>query len=232
MSATAAPADARAPEAAPASPLAARVAKPQRIPLFPLNSVLFPSGLLSLKVFEARYHDLIADCLRDKKNFGVVAIRRGSEVRDRQGPPELESIGCEARIIDVDAASTPGVLKVRCRGLQRFLVDQSFEQPDGLLVADVTWVAPDAADLPPVELAEAVNALASTVSSMRSQGRAPFLEPMDYADVGWVANRWCELLPISVAARQQLMALTDPVVRLRLVDQFLRSKGILSAARH
>ncbi len=51
------------------------------LPLFPLQTVLFPGGLLSLKVFEARYLDLMAVCLRESRPFGVVALRRASEVR-------------------------------------------------------------------------------------------------------------------------------------------------------
>ena len=44
-----------------------------------------------------------------------------------------------------------------------------------------------------------------------------------------MANRWCELLPIPQGARQKLMELEDPVVRLKLVDEFLRSRGVIEA---
>jgi Lon protease-like protein len=42
-----------------------------------------------------------------------------------------------------------------------------------------------------------------------------------------VANRWCEILPIPLAAKQRLMALSDPQLRLRLVDEYLRGKGVV-----
>ena len=217
--------EASRPREAPVRPLSAPPAA-SRLPLFPLQAVLFPGGLLSLKVFEARYLDLVSDCLRRDSGFGVVAIRRGREVREPGQAPELEAIGCEARILDVDAADG-GILKLRCRGQRRFLIDAAHEEANGLRVADVSWVAPDPDELPTVDMAGTVNALADAITSMRSAGRSPFLEPFDYRSVAWVGNRWCELLPISITARQQLMAMTDPLARLQLVDEFLRSKGVL-----
>lgn len=197
-----------------------------RLPLFPLQAVLFPAGLLSLRVFEARYLDLVSDCLRNDRRFGVVAIRRGREVRTPGTAPELEPVGCEARILDVDSGEG-GLLKLRCCGLRRFLVESTAEEANGLRVAQVSWIAPDPAETPPVAMAGVVNALADAITSMRATGHMPFVEPFEYGSVAWVGNRWCELLPISIAARQQLMAMTDPVARLQLVNEFLRSKGVL-----
>ena len=90
------------------------------LPLFPLQAVLFPGGLLSLKVFEARYLDLVSTCLRETQPFGVVALRQGSEVR-KAGEPVvvLEDIGTTAELLEVDSTQ-PGILQVRCRGGQRF----------------------------------------------------------------------------------------------------------------
>ena len=52
---------------------------PDTIPLFPLNVVLFPKGLLELRIFEIRYLDMIKDCLKTQKEFGVVLIKADSE---------------------------------------------------------------------------------------------------------------------------------------------------------
>jgi Lon protease-like protein len=46
-------------------------------------------------------------------------------------------------------------------------------------------------------------------------------------DAGWVANRWCEILPISLAAKQKLMELPEPAMRLNLVGEYLRGKGVI-----
>ena len=73
-----------------------------------------------------------------------------------------------------------------------------------------------------------VRALANAIGALERKGGSPFLKPYRFDDAGWVANRWCELLPISLAAKQKLMALEDPQVRLRLVDEYLRGKGVVS----
>jgi hypothetical protein len=62
---------------------------------------------------------------------------------------------------------------------------------------------------------------------LKLRGQLPFDEPMQLDDASWVANRWCELLPIPLAARQRLMELDDPATRLKLVDEFLRSKNVV-----
>src|SRR5437764_13493981 len=87
--------------------------------LFPLQTVLFPDGLLSLKVFEARYLDLVGSCLRESKPFGVVLLNQGTEVRHPGDAVSFESIGTVAELMDVDSAQA-GILEVRCRGTRRF----------------------------------------------------------------------------------------------------------------
>jgi uncharacterized protein len=195
--------------------------------LFPLQSVLFPGGLLGLKVFEARYLDLMSDCLRSGRPFGVVALRRGNEARVSGDTVDLETVGTLAEIIDVDSAQ-PGILQLRCRGAQRFSLTAPHQQTDGLWLADTTLLPEDAAVAPPARMQETVRGLASAITSLKGQGAEPFLEPHDFGSASWVANRWCEILPISLPAKQKLMALPDALVRLELVDDFLRSKGVVS----
>jgi Lon protease-like protein len=195
------------------------------LPLFPLQTVLFPGGLLGLKVFEARYLDLIGRCLREQSTFGVVALRRGAEVRSER-PIDLEARGVVAVVMDADSLQ-PGILQVRCRGTQRFEVLSAEQRDDGLWVGDTRLVGDDAVVAPEPALHGTVRGLANAISTLRAQNSTPFLEPFRFDDAGWVANRWCEILPIPVAAKQKLMELEDPQVRLRLVDEFLRSKGVV-----
>lgn len=198
----------------------------EELPLFPLQAVLFPDGLLSLKVFEARYLDLVGRCLRDGSRFGVVALKRGSEVRRSDDHVTLESIGTSAELLDVDSAQA-GILLVRCRGGARFEVGASRQQADGLWLAATTPIPDDPPVAPTPALAGAVRGLAEAIAALDSQGTPPFLTPHRFDDAGWVANRWCEILPIPLAARQRLMELKDPLVRLELVDDFLRRKGVV-----
>ncbi|WP_119152922.1 LON peptidase substrate-binding domain-containing protein [Caldimonas tepidiphila] len=197
------------------------------LPLFPLQTVLFPDGLLSLKVFEARYLDLMGACVRDGLPFGVVALRQGGEVRRAGEEVALEPVGCSARLMDVDSPQ-PGILLVRCRGEQRFRLLGQRMQDNGLWIGEVEMLPDDPAGPPRQELVESARALASAIQALRQKGPLPFLEPLRFEDAGWIANRWCELLPIPLAARQKLMELEDPQLRLQIVDRFLRDKGIVA----
>jgi len=198
--------------------------------LFPLKSVLFPGGLLGLKVFEARYLDLIGRCMREQRPFGVVALRQGTEVHAKEsaaGAARFEAIGCLAELIEVDG-DQPGILQVRCRGTQRFETGALRQQANHLWSADAHLLPDDETVLPTEDLIGSARGLANAIATLKQQGSTPFLEPYRFEDAGWLANRWCEILPIPMAAKQKLMELPDALVRLRLVDDFLRSKGVVA----
>jgi len=198
------------------------------LPLFPLRSVLFPGGLLTLKVFEARYVDLVADCLRRQVPFGVVCLLHGGEVRvGSEAAVRFENAGVLARLDDVDSEQ-PGVLRARCSGTHRFRLDgAAAQQGDGLWIGSATLLPDDDATTPPAEMQGTVQALANAMATLKAQGADVFNEPTRLDDAGWVANRWCEILPISLPAKQKLMELDDPTVRLQLVHEYLRGKGVV-----
>ncbi len=199
---------------------------PKPLPLFPLQMVLFPGALLGLKVFEARYVDLVGECLRQQQPFGVVCLRKGSEA-GASSRIEVEQVGVLARIDEVDAEQ-PGLLHLRCSGLSRFRLQAAPTQRSGGL-----WEAPaeplpdDPVRHPGPAMLATVQALGEAIRKLHEQERHPFLQPYRLDDAGWVANRWCELLPVSLAAKQKLMELDDPVIRLSLVDGFLRDKKVV-----
>jgi len=199
---------------------------PRELPLFPLRTVLFPGGLLGLKVFEARYLDMVSACLRNASPFGVVTLSRGAEA-GRDAEVQFEAIGVLAEPFDVDSAQA-GILQLRCRGTQRFTLDDPRQQADGLWIASTTLLPGDEAVAPPEAMVPTVKRLAQAIGTLKEQGAEPFLEPFRFDNAGWVANRWCEILPIPLTAKHKLMALPDPLVRLKLVDDFLRSKGVIA----
>ena len=202
---------------------------PAPLPLFPLQTVLFPGGLLPLKVFEARYLDLVGHCLRSGEPFGVVCMSRGAEAGDNPEGVRIERVGVLARIEDVDAEQA-GILKVRCIGGSRFrLLQAPVQRPDGLWVGTAELIEDDAHRLPERTLQPAVEALQQALEALLAQDIKPFAEPLQWRDAGWVANRWCELLPITLAAKQRLMELEEPSMRLQLVDEFLRSRQVLNS---
>lgn len=201
---------------------------PSPLALFPLQTVLFPGGVLHLKVFEARYLDMSSRCMRSGEPFGVVCMSRGAEAGPNPQGTRIESVGVLAFIEDVDAEQA-GILKLRCRGGGRFrLVEAPAQQDDGLWLGRAHGVAADEHRLPAAAMRETVEALQEAARSLKEQGVAAISEPLRLDDAGWVANRWCELLPLPLAAKQRLMELEDPSIRLQLVDEFLRSRQVLS----
>lgn len=216
------------------------------LPLFPLQTVLFPGGLLPLKVFEARYLDLISQCLRNQTGFGVVCIGQtgglGSLAELHQAKPGgpgarpgrepasaaigLETVGVLATLLDVDAEQA-GILRVRCQGGVRLDLSAPRQREDGLWLAEASAWEEESECAVPDTLQASARALAQAIESLAAQDQRPFLQPYQMNSAGWVANRWCEILPISLAAKQRLMVLDEPALRLKLVDEYLRSKGVI-----
>ena len=203
----------------------------QPLPLFPLRSVLFPQGRLGLQVFEARYLDLISQCLREQCAFGVVCLRQGGEVRPGSSgeaePVQFESLGTLAHLVSVDA-DQPGVLQVLCEGGARFRYARARAQADGLWLAeDVRLLDDDPPTSPGADLYPATEALerALALLDLQAPGHAPQVRHLD--DAGWVAHRWAELLPAPLALRQQWLAQDDPVRRLADVQAFLQAHDLI-----
>src|SRR5690606_15112104 len=199
------------------------------LPLFPLSTVLFPGGTLQLRVFEVRYLDMVRKCQAAGAPFGVVALAEGSEVRRAGAPAEqLHDVGTLATIGQLDSPQ-PGLITLRCQGGQRFRITRRSRLPHGLWVADVEQLPQDMPVPVPQDLQHAAAALTQALASLRERGALPAPAPHEaqlMQDCGWVANRWCELLPLPLALRQQMMALDNPLMRLELVNDVLERTGI------
>ncbi len=210
------------------------------LPLFPLQTVLFPGSVLGLKVFEARYVDLMSQCLREGKPFGVICLKRGQEVASNKAGPglrgergaapdpvEMEDVGVLAHIEELDAEQA-GILRLRCLGGARFRRSGPLSQRrNGLWMTAATTLPPDPLRTPGPAMQHTVEALAEAIAKLQELDRLPFAPPFLLDDAGWVANRWCELLPVPLPAKQKLMELQDPMIRLSLVDGFLRDKKVV-----
>jgi uncharacterized protein len=203
----------------------------QSLPLFPLAAVLFPDGLLSLRVFEVRYLDMISKCRKAGAPFGVVSLTEGNEVRQPGVHEAFAKVGTLASIEDFEQPQ-PGLMLVRAVGTQRFRITSSDQLKHGLWVADVERLPADMAVTVPDDLKPAADALERLIQSLQlkpaNPGPMPLQPPWRLTDCGWVANRWCELLPVPVALKQRLMELDNPLVRLELVSDVLTRTGIMS----
>ena len=200
------------------------------LPLFPLASLLFPGGVLALRVFEVRYLDMVRKCHHAGAPFGVVSLRSGQEVRRAGAPVEqLHDVGTQGTI-DQMHSPQPGLIQLQCRGGQRFRIIHSHLLPHGLWVADVEMLPADRPISVPEHLAATARALEQVLASLRERDPASpaaiMPTPAQLNDCGWVANRWCELLPVPLELKQQLMQLDNPFVRLELVGDVLERTGI------
>ena len=214
-----------------------------RVALFPLSTVLFPQGVLPLRVFEARYLDMVRDCMRDGTLFGVCLITdpRASEVSRTTA---LAEVGCLARIEAWDMKQL-GLLHIRAVGQDRFRLLRTETQADGLVLGDVELIDPD--DDAPVapEHRPCIDLLTRILDDLRVQfeerrssedgpdqddalARFPFTEPFHMDSSAWVSNRLCEVLPVPLKAKQRLMELTDAPTRLQIVHTYLKQHSVLA----
>lgn len=212
----------------PSSPM------PPTLPLFPLGSVLFPDGILPLRIFEVRYLDLIGKCHKHGAPFGVVSLTHGDEVRKAGAAEErFSAVGTLAEIRRFEAPQT-GLLQIECIGTQRFRIRRSELQKFGLWTAEVEAVQDDIVHAIPDDLEHTAVALKRLVDALeerqRLQGadgaRLPIGTPFRFDDCGWVANRWCEFLPVPTELKQRLMELDSPLMRLELISDLLARTGI------
>ncbi len=186
-----------------------------QVPLFPLNTVLFPGGPLPLRIFEPRYLDMISDCLKSDVPFGVLLIRDGAEA----GPATTHGIGTLATIVDWYQGSD-GLLGITAIGTQRFRLLSTERQQDGLNIGEIELL-PDVATMPlPKEFRALPDILASIIDDL---GRLYEDLERRYDDAAWVAYRFIEILPVELARKQACLESEDILHSLKFVDQVLHA---------
>lgn len=189
------------------------------IPIFPLSTVLFPEGLLTLRIFEQRYLEMTKVCIRDNTPFGVCLIREGQEV----GAPAVpHAVGCTASIVQWEMPHL-GLFHLVTEGRSVFRILEHWSSRNGLLHAQVELDAP----LPPLPLPSGFESLAQLLETiMRKVGAERFPAPARMDDAAWVAYRLAETLPLEAATRQRLIEARDPLTALNEVNAFLQSKSV------
>lgn len=201
------------------------------IPLFPLNTVLFPDGVLPLRVFETRYMDMVRECMRLDHGFGIVLIKSGAEVGTAAVP---EQVGCMAHI-DTWEMKDLGVLILRVTGAARFRILETRVLPDNRLEARIEMLADDLSIPVSDEHLACASALKTVIEAIDAKGVqeqgsefvSPFARPARLDDAGWVANRWTEILPIPLKAKQKLLELLDAGSRVGVIHQYLTQHEII-----
>ncbi len=200
-----------------------------RVPLFPLNTVLFPGTPLALRVFEPRYRRMISECIESSSPFGVVLIRDGDEA---YGPPaEPHDVGCLASIQRIETVDG-GRMNVVAKGCDRFrIVGTSKDR--SLLIGDVellTLTEPNRAER--LRLAEDARDLHLLIRryldvlAAVGGGRVRCVTlPTEPAGLAWLG---AFLLQIAQARKQSILASKDTLGLLASVrDLYARELPLL-----
>jgi Lon protease-like protein len=187
------------------------------IPLFPLNTVLFPQGVLPLRIFEPRYLDMISDCLKNNTGIGVVLIREGKEVGSVASAHDVGTL----TDIHYWHRRSDGLLGVTLKGTQRFQILSTEVRPNQLLMAEVEMLPDINCDVEP----DKFQSMAALLEGMISQLDPPYSNMTPhYDDAAWVSARLAELLPLPLNTKQALLLEEDISERLRILEDQLTSK--------
>ncbi|MGE5094644.1 MAG: LON peptidase substrate-binding domain-containing protein [Betaproteobacteria bacterium] len=194
--------------------------KRESIPIFPLQTVLFPGALLPLRIFEVRYMDMARDCLKSGSPFGVCLIKEGQEV----GAPAVpETIGCTATLGECDMEEL-GILKAVAKGGERFRIVAREVGKQGLVIGRVERLEPEADAIEAPGLAECADFLRKLIAGI---GPQRFAEPYLFDNATWVGFRLAEILPLRNDVKQKLLEVTDATLRLAVIHRFLRQQKLI-----
>jgi Lon protease-like protein len=188
------------------------------LPMFPLGTVLLPSAVLPLHVFEPRYRALVRDCLAGERELGVVLIERGSEVG---GGDVRSDVGTVAHIVEAQelpdgrwALITVGARRLR---VQTWLPDAPYPLADVVDWPDPA-PGPDHEELAALALARLRRVLA--LAAEAGEGTAPATVELS-DDLVLAVQQAAAVAPLGPFDRQRLLAAPAPEDRARLLDELL-----------
>ncbi len=184
-----------------------------KIPLFPLNIVLFPQGELQLRLFEPRYLDMVSECLRSDSGFGICLIREGEAA---EGLTDFFAMGTYVKISDWDQMDD-GLLGIKVIGERRFKVESYDVQKDNLCIGDVTLLDEDD-ELLPVTYQN----FSELLKEIANRYELPLLDvPERFEEAAWVSDRLAELLPFEISAKQSLLEMDNALHRFDYMQALL-----------
>lgn len=195
------------------------------MPLFPLNTVLFPGGVLPLRIFEPRYLSMIGERMRGGAGFGVVLIREGHEAG---GPADFFATGTVAEIVDFDQLKD-GMLGVTCRGGRVVRVQNHRRQPDRLVIGEVELLEAEPAQPLPDRYAPLADFLRQVLERREAQSYRHWLIE-DWNSAAWIGYRLAELLPLTTTSKQALLE-TDVLQRLAILQAVIKDNRLLGDDR-
>lgn len=177
--------------------------------LFPLSTVVFPGGILPLRIFEPRYLDMVAHCMRSAEDFVICAARPA-----RHGDfAEPRTMGTRVSIVDFDRLAD-GALGITVHGRDRVAIEDTRQSRNGLWWGEITPVGEDSDGPCPIEFAT----LKEIAAALIAEAGLPYDRgAIDYDSASWLSARLTELLPFDAATKHDLLTTDDPQERLRRI---------------
>jgi uncharacterized protein len=195
----------------------------ETIPLFPLNSVMFPKGRISLQIFESRYVDMVRQCLRDGSGFGIVLISTGSEVAKTGQKLDVHRVGTLCEVVDWNQLPN-GLLGITAEGKRTFQLVETWRESNQLCRAVVTFREQDAVTAAAVAVRQE---FAEYVDLLQGLSRHPAIAELrvdvSFDNLREVAWRLSDLLPIANKEKQTLLELEDPIARLQQIELYINA---------
>ncbi len=186
------------------------------IPLFPLNTVLFPGGPIPLRIFEPRYLEMVSHCVKKQTPFGVCLLRTGQET---EIPAEPYEIGTLATIVDWHTLPD-GLLGIVAEGGDRFTIKKTELQSNQLLTAEIALIPGE----PLIDLPSKYAKLGHLLSEIiEDAGPLYATVQRHFDDASWVSYRLAEILPLDIVVKQYLLEMSSPLTRLTHLQSALRN---------
>ncbi|MDX6231247.1 MAG: ATP-dependent Lon protease [Nocardioidaceae bacterium] len=188
------------------------------MPMFPLGTVLFPSAVLPLHVFEPRYRQLVHDCLEGDPEFGVVLIERGSEV----GGFDLRSMaGTVARIVEAveldDGRWALGTVGTRRIRVEQWLADDPYPRAE---IDD--WLDPAPSSGYEGRLREVVTLLRRSLALKAELGEPAVPATIELSDDPVLAGyQAAAVSPVGPLDGQRLLSANTPDARVEMLAELL-----------
>ena len=200
-----------------------------------MGTTLFPGGVIALKIFEARYLDMMKRCLRESSPFGVVSILDNKPLdSDASALANFSNIGTLAKLEEFDPIQ-PALYMTKSYGTQRFHVLNIKQESDGLWMGQVELIDADPEIPLPKEHEKVAALLHEIITVIKSEdllGDDAFKIPENLDDCGWVSNRLAELLPLPLAQKNHLLAQSNPRIRLDLISEIIEDNDLRNTMAH
>ena len=193
------------------------------IPLFPLNSVMFPKGRISLQIFEPRYIDMVAQCMRDGGGFGIVLISEGSEVMRLGQKMDVNRVGTFCEVVDWNQLPN-GLLGITVEGRRTFQLVETWRESNQLCRAVVKFREQDGISGSAVEVGFEFEEYVELLKGLsRHPAIADLKLEVSFDNLREVAWRLSDLLPIASKEKQTLLELEDPIARLQQIELYIKA---------